>query len=174
MYRGAVGELCVYGPLVGQGYLNRESLTSEKFPTLDWLGERIYRTGDLVRLLHDGSFDFIGRSDEQIKLRGQRLEAGEINAVIRNATHEVDDVTTLVLKHPKQQRDQLVSFIVFSGGVKSDFSVIFEGSSITASSKTRVPGKITSIYDSYSFCPHLSNPIVSQQQSRRKTAEGAL
>ncbi|KAH7041934.1 hypothetical protein B0J12DRAFT_762382 [Macrophomina phaseolina] len=110
--RGAVGELCVSGKLVGKGYLNRPDLTNEKFPYLEEFGEKVYRTGDLVRILHDGSFDFLGRADDQVKLRGQRLEIGEINSVINQSEAEVLDVATLVLKHPKQQKDQLVSFVV--------------------------------------------------------------
>lgn len=73
---------------------------------------RIYRTGDLVRILHDGTFDFAGRADDQVKLRGQRLEIGEINETLKQADSRVKAVTTLVLRHPKQQKDQLVSFIV--------------------------------------------------------------
>lgn len=110
--RGAVGELCVSGKLVGKGYLNRPDLTNEKFPYLEEFGEKVYRTGDLVRILHDGTFDFLGRADDQVKLRGQRLEIGEINSVINQSEAQVLDVATLVLKHPKQQKDQLVSFVV--------------------------------------------------------------
>ncbi|KAH7356226.1 hypothetical protein BKA66DRAFT_428480 [Pyrenochaeta sp. MPI-SDFR-AT-0127] len=110
--RGGVGELCVSGTLVGKGYLNRADLTAERFPFLDRFAERVYRTGDLVRVLHDGSFDFLGRADDQVKLRGQRLEIGEINSVIRQSTTDISDVATLVLKHPKQQTEQLVAFIV--------------------------------------------------------------
>ncbi|OAL43668.1 hypothetical protein IQ07DRAFT_291854 [Pyrenochaeta sp. DS3sAY3a] len=110
--RGSVGELCVSGKLVGKGYLNRPDLTADRFPFLSRFQERVYRTGDLVRILHDGTFDFLGRADDQVKLRGQRLEVGEINSVIRNSRHDIADVATLVLKHPKQQKEQLVSFIV--------------------------------------------------------------
>ncbi|KAL2361253.1 hypothetical protein RJZ56_005872 [Blastomyces dermatitidis] len=108
--RGGVGELCVSGGLVGRGYLNRPQLTQEKFQYLRALGERIYRTGDLVRLLFDGSFCFLGRIDDQVKLRGQRLEIREINQVISSAAEEVEEVVTMVLKHPSQSREQLVSF----------------------------------------------------------------
>ena len=117
--RGAIGELCASGKLVGRGYLNRPELTEKTFPTLAarFNHDRIYRTGDLVRALHDGSFDFAGRADDQVKLRGQRLEIGEINQVIKEAgEHAVQAVATLVLRHPKQQKDQLVSFFV----VRSD------------------------------------------------------
>lgn len=112
VFRGAIGELCVSGKLLGKGYLNRPELTKERFPYLDEFGERIYRTGDLVRILHDGSFLFLGRADDQIKLRGQRLELSEINEVIKKGVHEVQDVVTLVLKHHKQQKEQLVTFFV--------------------------------------------------------------
>lgn len=113
--RGGLGELCVSGLLVGKGYLNRPELTKERFPFLPEYGERVYRTGDLVRLLHDDSFQFVGRIDDQVKLRGQRLEIGEINKVIKQATSEVNEVATLVTKHPKQSKDQLVSFVTSLG-----------------------------------------------------------
>jgi amino acid adenylation domain-containing protein len=110
--RGAIGELCISGKLVGKGYLNRKDLTEKSFPYLERFKERAYRTGDLVRILHDESFDFLGRADDQVKLRGQRLEIGEINSVIRKSDKNVSDVTTLVLKHPRQQKEQLVAFVV--------------------------------------------------------------
>jgi amino acid adenylation domain-containing protein len=109
--RGGVGELCVSGRLVGKGYLRREDLTSERFPTLQHFGERVYRTGDLVRVLHDGCFDFLGRADDQVKLRGQRLEIGEINHAIRREVEAIQDVATLVVRNEGQQKDLLVSFI---------------------------------------------------------------
>ncbi|KAJ4324710.1 hypothetical protein N0V94_001107 [Neodidymelliopsis sp. IMI 364377] len=115
--RGAVGELCVSGKLVGKGYLNRPELTAERFPYLDRFNERVYRTGDLVRILHNGTFDFLGRADDQVKLRGQRLEIGEINSVIRQSSKNFADVATLVLKHPKQQKEQIVTFVAI--GAKS-------------------------------------------------------
>ncbi|KAL2158785.1 hypothetical protein VTH06DRAFT_3977 [Thermothelomyces fergusii] len=116
--RGGVGELCVSGRLVGKGYLGREDLTAERFPVLDQFGERVYRTGDLVRLLHDGCFDFLGRADDQVKLRGQRLEIGEINHAIRKGVEEIRDVATLVVRGESQQghKDVLVSFIATDSG----------------------------------------------------------
>lgn len=117
--RGAVGELCVSGRLVGKGYLNRQDLTAERFPTLKSFGERVYRTGDLVRLLHDGCFEFLGRADDQVKLRGQRLEIGEINHVIRIGVPDLRDVVTLVAKHPTMEKDLLVSFVTSNKAAKS-------------------------------------------------------
>jgi amino acid adenylation domain-containing protein len=112
--RGGIGELCVSGKLVGKGYLNRDDLTKRSFPYLERYKERVYRTGDLVRILHNGTFEFLGRADDQVKLRGQRLEIGEINSVIRQSGKTISDVATLVLKHPRQQKAQLVAFVVQS------------------------------------------------------------
>ncbi|KAF9880550.1 peptide synthetase [Colletotrichum karsti] len=126
--KGAVGELCVSGKLVGKGYLNRPELTQERFPHLDNFGERVYRTGDLVRLLHDGCFDFLGRADDQVKLRGQRLEIGEINHSIRTRVPEVSDVATLVTKHGSLDKDLLVSFVSCksTAASKADLQVVNE------------------------------------------------
>lgn len=118
--KGGVGELCVSGKLVGKGYLNRPELTIERFPTLERFGERVYRTGDLVRVMYDGCFDFLGRADDQVKLRGQRLEIGEINHTIKAGVAQVKDVATLVTKHRDQDRDVMVSFIVTQDDKKRD------------------------------------------------------
>lgn len=117
--RGGIGELCVGGPLVGKGYLNRDDLTKERFICLDKYDDRIYRTGDLVRLYHDGTFCFLGRQDDQIKLRGQRLEIGEINETITQSAKEIRGVATIVAKRSEKTRDQLVSFLVISEPVNS-------------------------------------------------------
>lgn len=122
--RGGVGELCVSGKLVGKGYLNRPELTKERFAYLSRFDERVYRTGDLVRVLHDGTFDFLGRADDQVKLRGQRLEIGEINSVIRQSSKDFTDVATLVLKHPQQKNQQLVSFVVIGNRSPRGVSVL--------------------------------------------------
>ncbi|KAK3693053.1 non-ribosomal peptide synthetase [Podospora appendiculata] len=110
--KGAVGELCVSGKLVGKGYLRRDDLTAERFPILAQSGERVYRTGDLVRVLYDGCFDFLGRADDQVKLRGQRLEIGEINHAVKMGVKEIKDVATIMVRNEKRQKDFLVSFVM--------------------------------------------------------------
>ncbi|KAM0721188.1 hypothetical protein Q7P37_003475 [Cladosporium fusiforme] len=110
--RGAVGELCVSGKLVGKGYLNRPELTAEAFPVLEESGEKIYRTGDLVRQAADGSFLFIGRQDSQAKLRGQRLEIDEIDAVIKQSSAGIADIASLVIKSPGGDKETLVTFFI--------------------------------------------------------------
>ena len=83
---GVVGEVFVGGSGLGRGYLNRPDLTAQQFvphPFSQEPGARLYRTGDLARYLDDGAIEFLGRVDEQVKLRGYRIEPGEIEATLR-------------------------------------------------------------------------------------------
>ncbi|MBD0254771.1 MAG: amino acid adenylation domain-containing protein, partial [Cytophagales bacterium] len=80
---GMTGEICVGGAGLARGYLNNPELTADKFPELDALGGRVYATGDLGRWLPDGSVEFLGRNDDQLKIRGYRVETGEIEAHLR-------------------------------------------------------------------------------------------
>jgi len=83
---GQVGEICIGGPGVARGYLGRPELTSECFvpdPFSAVPGGRLFRTGDLGRVTGGGELEFLGRSDSQVKLRGYRIDFGEIEAVLR-------------------------------------------------------------------------------------------
>lgn len=73
---GEAGELFIAGPGLARGYLNNDALTHEKFIMRD--GKRLYRSGDLACFLPDGGIQFLGRRDQQIKIRGNRVELGEI------------------------------------------------------------------------------------------------
>ena len=82
---GAMGELCVSGACLADGYLNQPALTAEKFITWAPPGGpplRLYRSGDMGRWLPDGTLEFLGREDGQVKIRGHRVELGEVEALL--------------------------------------------------------------------------------------------
>ncbi|KAK3386816.1 hypothetical protein B0H63DRAFT_540907, partial [Podospora didyma] len=93
--RGEVGELVVEGPLVSRGYTNNQAQTDAKFIITSELFHRQYRTGDLVRELDNGNFVYIGRVDNQVKIRGQRLELEEVE---RNLQTTLSTVSNVVVK----------------------------------------------------------------------------
>ncbi len=104
---GVPGELCIGGSGVGRGYLNREELTREKFLKDPFQGEgRMYRTGDQGRYLSDGRVEFLGRIDQQVKVRGYRVELGEIEAVLKEHG-EVRDAVVAV-----RGEGELVAYVV--------------------------------------------------------------
>ncbi len=79
--RGFAGEICIAGPGVAEGYLNDAALTSERFVADPFCaGGRLYRTGDLGRRRGDGAIEFLGRRDDQVKVRGMRFHLGEVEA----------------------------------------------------------------------------------------------
>jgi thioesterase domain-containing protein/acyl carrier protein len=80
--RGVMGEICVAGPCVGRGYVNDEERTSAVFRPDPFVGGRLYRTGDIGRWLPDGTLEFLGRKDDQVKVRGHRIELGEVEAAL--------------------------------------------------------------------------------------------
>ncbi|HKH48920.1 MAG TPA: condensation domain-containing protein, partial [Thermoanaerobaculia bacterium] len=94
---GIPGELHIGGAGVARGYLGRPDLTAESFvpdPCAAESGSRLYRSGDLARYLPDGTLEFLGRVDHQLKVRGFRIEPGEIEAVLRGHSGVEDAVVT--------------------------------------------------------------------------------
>lgn len=105
---GDAGELFIGGAGVGRGYLNRPELTSEKFITRE--NTRLYRTGDFARVRADGMLEFAGRRDQQIKIRGFRVELGEVEAAI--AAHSAIRECVVVAKTDVQLNMRLVTYFV--------------------------------------------------------------
>ena len=108
------GELCISGNGLARGYLNQPDLTSERFihnPFSDVPNALMYRTGDLARYLPDGKVEYLGRLDEQVKVRGYRVEPGEIERALVQHT----SVRTCVVVPIDDQSDghkRLVAYVV--------------------------------------------------------------
>ncbi len=121
---GVPGELWIGGDGVARGYLNRPGQTAEKFlpnpfsPPGAEPGDRLYRTGDRVRTLADGRIEFLGRVDDQIKLRGFRIEPGEIEAALVKHPDVADAVVILREDEPGNRR--LVGYVVASTAAFED------------------------------------------------------
>ncbi|MDB5139424.1 MAG: ppsE [Mucilaginibacter sp.] len=110
---GETGELCVSGLSLADGYLNRPEMTAEKF--IDWKETedkttRIYRTGDLARYLPDGNIEYLGRRDTQVKIRGNRVELGEIEVLI-NQLNDIQQAIVIAREDIVGQK-RLVAYLV--------------------------------------------------------------
>jgi amino acid adenylation domain-containing protein len=108
---GEPGELIVRGPLVGRGYLNQPTMTAERFVT-DERG-RLYRTGDRARIDADGEIEFLGRLDDQLSIRGFRVEPGEIATVLNG--HPGVEASVAAAAGASSAETQLVAYVVAAG-----------------------------------------------------------
>ena len=113
---GAVGELLMEGPILAEGYLGLKSATDSSFITnITWRpGKRLYRTGDLVQYDEVGDIHFIGRADSRFKIRGQRIECGEIESQLRIQS-SVRHAVVVVPKYGPGQ-DRLVAVVSLKPG----------------------------------------------------------
>lgn len=143
--RGQTGELCFTGDIVAKGYLNRPDA---KGFVIGPGGQKMYRTGDIGRLLVDDTIEYLGRGDDQTKIRGQRLELGEVSEVLRLSSQIAIDVVTMIAKHSSLPRNQLISFVARSGTrsgdedlevrlIRSDIAMV--GKDLQDACKTKLP-----------------------------------
>jgi len=118
---GVRGELYVGGDGLARGYLNRPDQTAEKFIPNEFSstpGARLYRTGDVVRYLSNGELEFIGRADQQLKLRGFRIEPAEIEFGLAQHTSVSETAVNAVLDHDGDKL--LAAYVVVKKGAKVD------------------------------------------------------
>jgi acyl-coenzyme A synthetase/AMP-(fatty) acid ligase len=112
---GVPGDLYIGGPGVAQGYYKRPGLTAERFvahPFSEDPAATLYRTGDLARFLPDGNIEFLGRADQQIKIRGYRVELGEVENVL--STNAAVQEAVVITHEDKHGLTQLSAYITTS------------------------------------------------------------
>jgi amino acid adenylation domain-containing protein len=127
---GSIGELFIGGEGLARGYLNRSELTAERFINNPFYDDsnpnsspRLYRTGDLVRYLADNNLEFIGRTDNQVKINGFRIELGEIESQLTQ--QRVVDSAVVVMKEQAESL-QLLAYVKPVTGESLDVEVVKE------------------------------------------------
>lgn len=145
--KGCVGEFCFGGDQVVAGYLNMPGITKEKFIEHPKCG-RIYRSGDIGRMLPDGSLLIVGRIDDQVKLRGQRIELGEVSATVA-LSNQVSNCTAILVN----SEQQLACFYVPRSAHGDKFRILPTGrgtvkmnESIYSTLQSRLPSYMTPSY----------------------------
>ncbi|GHO60121.1 hypothetical protein KSB_85960 [Ktedonobacter robiniae] len=117
---GIAGELYIGGDGLARGYLHQAALTAERFVPHPWSeqpGARLYKTGDLARFKEDGTIEFLGRKDTQIKIRGFRVELGEIESVL--AEFPLIQQCAVMIRTDLQGDKRLVAYIVWKSGASA-------------------------------------------------------
>jgi len=170
---GAPGELHIGGPGVARGYVNRPELTNEKFiydPFSDDRRARLYKTGDLVRYRPDGNIEFLGRVDNQIKIRGFRVELEEIELALRSQ-HGVSDCV-VVLHEDNDGDKRLIGYVV------EEAQSQLKTSELRDSLKTKLPAyMVPALFEIIDALPLLPNGKINRralpepQSTRAETGE---
>lgn len=180
---GAVAELMVEGPSLARGYLNDRKRTEMSFissPT--WSkpfrpkGMTLYKTGDLVRYSSDGSINYVGRKDTQVKIRGQRVEIGEIEYHLREAFRNTKVIVEVVV--PANAKVPVLAAFILSAEPKADGTVIDNASdefrSEVADAKPNIQASLPTYMAPSIYIPLASVPLtVSGKNDRRRLREWA-
>ncbi|WP_052680584.1 non-ribosomal peptide synthetase [Streptomyces sp. NRRL F-4428] len=155
---GVPGELCVAGPGVARGYLGRPDLTAERFADNPYADgpetARLYRTGDLVRWLPGGNLDFLGRTDRQLKVRGHRIEPGEVEAVL---TGHPSVQQAVVVAQPAAGGERMLAAYVTVEQVGAYASEVADAEGLRAYTAVRLPGymvPVVVVLDELPLTPH--------------------
>ncbi|MFC4018401.1 Pls/PosA family non-ribosomal peptide synthetase [Micromonospora sp. GCM10011542] len=138
---GDIGEICIGGPGVARGYVGRPQLTADRFieHPLAPPGSRLYRTGDLGRLTEDGEIEYLGRADSEVKIRGHRVDLGEIESVLLEDEDVAEAVAALVAvaDGPDAPRE-LAAYVVAHDGAQERSEQLVDR--LCQSLQTRLPG----------------------------------
>jgi fengycin family lipopeptide synthetase D len=106
-----IGEICIGGECVTEGYLNHPELMRNKFIANPFKGSQlIYKTGDLGRWISDGKIEFVGRKDEQVKIRGHRIELMEVERALKS--HSLIKAAAVIVKQVENEEKELVAYVV--------------------------------------------------------------
>jgi amino acid adenylation domain-containing protein len=154
---GVVGELHISGANVGGGYRHDPELTSQKFianPFSKDPGSRLYKTGDLVRLLPSGDLEFIGRTDDQIKIRGHRVEPNEISSAL--CSHEAIQSSVVVAHRDHSGEPVLVAYVSWKPGCKAGSTQL----------RDHLRAQLPDYMVPKHFCPAAQFPSNRQRQNR--------
>ncbi|MGW5073598.1 non-ribosomal peptide synthase/polyketide synthase [Rhodococcus sp. NPDC004095] len=173
---GVVGELYVAGPSLARGYHRRSALTADRFVANPFgdSGSRMYRTGDLVRLDADGLLDYVGRADAQVKLRGLRVELGEVEAAL--SRHADVAVAAATVHRAGSAGDLLVGYVVPVAGATVDVAEVLAEAGRHLP-RSLVPASVT-VLDAIPMTPAgkidrraLPEPVLVAREFRAPTTE---
>ncbi|ASU80419.1 hypothetical protein CDG81_21510 [Actinopolyspora erythraea] len=151
--RGTEGELFLAGPQLARGYLHRPAMTAERFlpnphgPP----GSRLYRTGDLARVREDGTIEFLGRDDRQVKVRGNRVELGDVEASLRRLPM-VGDAEAAVRTDPADGTNTLVAWVTAASGEATTATAI-RGALLELVPRYMVPSHLV-VLDAFPMLPN--------------------
>ncbi|KAL5048586.1 hypothetical protein BDW71DRAFT_205283 [Aspergillus fruticulosus] len=184
---GVVGELLISGPLVARGYLNDAGRTAQSFITdpafvfkhgfHSWAGKRMYKTGDLVRQdPSDGSITFVGRADGQIKVRGQRVEVGEIEYWLRQ--HSDSQTVAVDLIGASTGDEALVAAIELQKDPSTDKTSLLDVNGQLRESFLQLQTALTKALPSYmvpsKYIPVKNMPLTASGKLDRRTLRALL